>query len=245
MSIPDVAPRVRQPNGRLDSRHRIGEARPVALGRLLARAPGADRGGGTTEASGNVNALADLGARTREWARRAAERSDRERELLPGGQIAADDRAQDRRRALANSGGDLTRFLLVALRKRERDQNPEGTRGHRGQVAERRRRRAVADLEAVEPIAVEVNAFHRCVGADDEALAHGNVEHGGVVADPLRGLPPFGEKDSNEVEFLAGPEVEIATVGRPVRTHRATAGSSASTGGSGGGSISFHARGRA
>jgi hypothetical protein len=72
---------------------------------------------------------------------------------------------------------------------------------------------------------LEVNAFHRRVGAYDEALPHGNVDYGGVVTDPSRGIPPFGEKDPNNVEFLAGSEVEIAIVGRTVGAHRATAGS--------------------
>jgi len=78
-----------------------------------------------------------------------------------------------------------------------------------------------------------MDAFQRSVGADDESLPRRDIEDGGVVADPLRGLPPFGEKDPNDVEFVAGAEVEISLAG------------ATSTGRSAGGSISFQARGRA
>ena len=215
------------------------------LRRLVAGAPGADSGGGAAKPSRDVDALADLGARAWEWTHRAAKSGNRERELLPRRQISADDRAQYRRRALTNSRGDRARFRFVALRKRERDQNPERARAHRGQVAEGCRGRAIADLEAVEPIAPEVDALHQCVGADDEPLTRGHVEDGGIVADPLRGFSPLREEDTDEVELLAGAEVDVAIGSRFVGTHRATAGSSANTGGSGDNSFSFHARGSA
>ena len=89
-----------------------------------------------------------------------------------------------------------------------------------------------------------MNPFHRRVGRDDESLTGRNFEHGRVVTDSLRRLPPLGEECADEIEFLAGTKLDVSAIVGFVG-HRATAGSVVNTGGSGSNSVSFQARGRA
>src|ERR1700716_1683086 len=117
--------------------------------------------------------------------------------------------------------------------------------GHCGQIAQCRSRSAIADLEVSEPLVAEMNAIHRGIGGDYQLHACRHFDYGGVISDVLSRLSPFGEEDANNVELFPRTEIDVAGVARLAGGHRATAGSSARTGGLAGGSPSFHARGRA
>jgi len=66
---------------------------------------------------------------------------------------------EDSRCAFANSRGEGARFMPVRIGKRKRDHDTKRARRHRRKVAERRRGRAVANLEVVEPLVPEMNAI--------------------------------------------------------------------------------------
>ncbi len=91
----------------------------------------------------------------------------------------------------------------------------------------------------------EVDAIHGGISRDYKLLTGRNLDDGGVIPDVLRRFPPLGEEGANNVELLSRTEVDVARVARFVGAHRATAGSSARTGGFTGGSPSFQARGSA
>src|SRR2546423_14748446 len=95
----------------------------------------------------------------------------------------------------------------------------------------------------IKPRTLEVNAFHRSIGGHDNALASRHLQYGGIVTDALGCFSPLVEKYADDVEFTTGAEFDIVTV--IAVFHLATLGSTASTGGSHGGSGSFHARGKA
>src|SRR6266480_4492925 len=138
-----------------------------------------------------------------------AQRGDRKRKDLSGSKIATDDRAQYCRRAFADSRRNGPGFVAIALWKRESNHDPEWAGSHRRQVAERCRRRAISDLEVVEPVAAKVNALDGSVGADDELLSFGDLEDRGVIPDALGCLAPFRQQGADDVEFPAGSKRDV------------------------------------
>src|SRR2546423_12474874 len=89
----------------------------------------------------------------------------------------------------------------------------------------------------------EMNTIHGSICCDYQLLACGNLDHGGVITDVLRRFSPLREENANNVELLSRAELDVGRAGRFVGAHRATAGSSAITGGFTGASPPLHARG--
>jgi hypothetical protein len=125
-------------------------------------------------------------ARTRARERRGrgvADHGRGDRQLAAGREIAASDDARERALRLSDAVGDCIEVVLrQSLGGDHRHERGPRRRAHRGQVAQCRRERAVADVGRCEQIVTKVHALDLRV--DTHRLrARARCEHGRVVAD--------------------------------------------------------------
>src|SRR5262245_19784050 len=141
------------------------EARAVLSTGEAAGNPCVERAAGTAERAGHVDHVADAGAVARKRTRSVPKHSYRERELRRAGEVAASDRRVERTRCLANALGNSGEVLAPLFGDAHGDEHRDGRGSHRGEVAQRGGRGAIADLVWLQPSVAEMDVLDRGVGA--------------------------------------------------------------------------------
>src|SRR5215210_1270150 len=140
----------------------------------LAGTETAKRGGGSTERTGDVHKVAWSRARAAERTERAPDHSRGQDEPISTSEVPADDDSPGGAHGVANAVRKVHEPLARGGRQLERYQDAAGRRRHRGEIAQRRRDSAVADLSQRKPFAAKVNCLEGRVGAHDHLFAAGN-----------------------------------------------------------------------
>src|SRR5215207_1026483 len=230
-----------------NSRERPRKTCAVFANWLAPRFPRGDREARPAERPGRVDDVAGPRAIAAERQRRRAEHSDGERKVGAARQVAARNGRVERARGFTYAFGDLSDEFAPVRRDTHCDEHRDRGRRHCREIAQRRGCGSVANFRRCKPRSAKVDVLDGCVRARHEATPGRHVEYRSVIADASCRGSPSPNQVANDVELA--PWAKRDAVAHNVRSAACTrprssmAGSSATTGGRGGGADSLQAFG--